>query len=84
VLACSWWVCWSMWSGLKVDDVTPDLCMEFTKSQSAQVVIEKLAMVRDDLRAAEHDVPLAPFGAGVRARLANFLFDLSCYISNER
>ena len=39
--------------GKTFDDVPHDLYMEFSKSQSVQVVINKLAMVRDDLRAAE-------------------------------
>lgn len=69
--------------GKTFDDVPHDLYMEFSKSQSVQVVINKLAMVRDDLRAAEHRVHLTAFGASVRARLANFLFDLSCQLSQS-
>jgi hypothetical protein len=48
-----------------------------------QVVINKLAMVRDDLRAAEHSVHPTAFGARLRARLANYLFDLSTYLSQS-
>lgn len=67
--------------GKTFDDVPHDLYMEFTKSQSVQVVINKLAMVRNDLRAAELH-PTA-FGARLRARLANWLFDMSTYLSQS-
>ena len=52
--------------GKTFDDVPHDLYMEFTKSQSVQVVINKLAMVRNDLRAAEHSVHPTAFGVGGR------------------
>ena len=48
--------------GKTFDDVPHDLYMEFSKSQSVQVVINKLAMVRDDLRAAEQSVRPTAFG----------------------
>lgn len=67
--------------GKTFDDVPHDLYMEFEKSQSVQVVINKLAMVRDDLRAAEHGVHLTALGSRLRARLANWLFDLSTFLS---
>ena len=69
--------------GKTFDDVPHDLYMEFTKSQSVQVVINKLAMVRNDLRAAEHSVHPTAFGAQLRARLANWLFDMSTYLSQS-
>jgi hypothetical protein len=69
--------------GKTFDDVPHDLYMEFTKSQSVQVVINKLAMVRNDLRAAEHSVHPTAFGARLRARLANWLFDMSTYLSQS-
>ena len=55
-------------TGRTIDDVKPDLQMEFSNSESVQVVIEKLAMVRDDLRAAEHRVHLTASGAGGRGQ----------------
>lgn len=67
--------------GKTFDDVPHDLYMEFSKSQSVQVVINKLAMVRDDLRAAEQSVHPTAFGAGMRAKFANWLFDLSTWVS---
>ena len=69
--------------GKTFDDVPHDLYMEFTKSQSVQVVISKLTMVRDDLRAAEQKIHLTAFGARLRARLANWLFDMSTYLSQS-
>ena len=69
--------------GKTFDDVPHDLYMEFTKPQSVQVVINKLAMVRDDLRAAEQSVHPTAFGARLRARLANLLFDMSTYLSQS-
>ena len=66
--------------GKTFDDVPHDLYMEFSKSQSVQVVINKLAMVRDDLRAAEQNVQWTAFGARLRAKLANWLFDLSTWV----
>jgi len=66
--------------GKTFDDVPHDLYMEFSKSQSVQVVINKLAMVRDDLRAAEQSVHPTAFGVGMRAKIANWLFDLSTWV----
>lgn len=39
--------------GRTLEDVKPDLQMDFTKSESAQVVIDKLVIVRDSLRSVE-------------------------------
>jgi len=69
--------------GKTVDEIAPDLKMEFAKSTSVQVVINKLLCVRDDLRAVEHRVQLTAFGVGIRARISNWLFNLACYISQN-
>ena len=39
--------------GKTFEEVPHDLYFDFTKSESVQVVIDKLVMVRDDLRAVE-------------------------------
>ena len=69
--------------GKTFDEVPHDLYMEFTKPQSVQVIINKLALVRDDLRAAEHPAQFTAFGAGMRLRCANWLFDISTYLSQS-
>jgi len=53
--------------GKTFDDVPHDLYLEFTKSESVQVVINKLTMVRDDLRAAEQHVQATGYAASVDA-----------------
>ena len=69
--------------GKTFDEVPHDLYMEFAKSGSVQCVINKLEMVRDDLYAAEQSVHPTAFGARLRARLANWLFDMSMYLSQS-
>lgn len=66
--------------GKTFDDVPHDLYMEFTKPESVQVVINKLALVRDDLRFTEKNY--RPFN--LRLLLANWLFDISTYLSQTK
>ena len=45
--------------------------------------LEAVDNMSDDQKSAEHSVHPTAFGARLRARLANYLFDLSTYLSQS-